>query len=153
MELGLYYYRARYYDPLEGRFISKDPIGFAGGDVNVYRYVGNNSINFIDPLGLFDWGVGGIVGFLNFEWNSSQPTKTNVSIVTDLELGGGFKFCFDHPFKKKIEACGREVPELPFDINIGLGKYTGISTNNKKLCINLGLSAGFTPVDFSIPVN
>ena len=33
-ELGLYYYRARYYDPMEGRFISKDPIGFAGGDVN-----------------------------------------------------------------------------------------------------------------------
>lgn len=31
-EFGLYYYRARYYDPLEGRFTSKDPIGFAGGD-------------------------------------------------------------------------------------------------------------------------
>ncbi|NCP03637.1 MAG: RHS repeat-associated core domain-containing protein [Deltaproteobacteria bacterium] len=30
-EMGLYYYRARYYDPMEGRFISKDPIGFAGG--------------------------------------------------------------------------------------------------------------------------
>ena len=30
-ETGLYYYRARYYDPMEGRFISKDPIGFKGG--------------------------------------------------------------------------------------------------------------------------
>ncbi len=54
-ETGLYYYRARYYDPLEGRFISKDPIGFAGGDVNLFGYVQNNPVNRIDPLGLYDW--------------------------------------------------------------------------------------------------
>lgn len=35
-----------------GRFISKDPIGFNGGDTNLYAYVGNNSVNFIDPKGL-----------------------------------------------------------------------------------------------------
>jgi RHS repeat-associated protein len=51
-EIGLYYYRARYYDPMEGRFISRDPIGFAGGDVNLYAYVGNRPINWIDPWGL-----------------------------------------------------------------------------------------------------
>lgn len=50
-EAGLYYYRARYYDPKTGRFISKDPIGFAGG-INLYAYVGNNPINRIDPFGL-----------------------------------------------------------------------------------------------------
>lgn len=50
-ELGLYFYRARYYDAMEGRFISKDPIGFAGGDVNLYRYVQNNPIMLIDPSG------------------------------------------------------------------------------------------------------
>jgi RHS repeat-associated protein len=38
-ETGLYYYRARYYDPKAGRFISKDPIGFGGGDVNLFRHV------------------------------------------------------------------------------------------------------------------
>jgi RHS repeat-associated protein len=48
-ETGLYYYRARYYDPKVGRFISKDPIGFDGGDVNLYQYVGNNPVNFTDP--------------------------------------------------------------------------------------------------------
>jgi len=52
-ETGLYFYRARYYDPMEGRFISKDPIGFAGGDVNLYGYVWNNSVNFLDSMGLF----------------------------------------------------------------------------------------------------
>jgi RHS repeat-associated protein len=50
-ESGLYYYRARYYDPRAGRFLTKDPIGFAGGDMNLYRYVTNNPINFIDPSG------------------------------------------------------------------------------------------------------
>ena len=49
---GLYYMRARYYDPSVGRFISEDPIGFAGGDVNFYAYVLNDPINAIDPSGL-----------------------------------------------------------------------------------------------------
>lgn len=35
-----------------GRFISQDPIGFAGGDANLYRYVGNSSPNATDPSGL-----------------------------------------------------------------------------------------------------
>jgi RHS repeat-associated protein len=48
---GLYYYRARFYDAKLGRFISEDPIGFAGGDVNLYGYVLNNPIRFTDPLG------------------------------------------------------------------------------------------------------
>ncbi|MBI1811848.1 MAG: RHS repeat-associated core domain-containing protein [Nitrospirae bacterium] len=51
-EIGMYYYRGRYYYPSRGRFISKDPIGFGGGDVNLYRYVGNNPVNFTDPFGL-----------------------------------------------------------------------------------------------------
>ena len=51
-ETGLYYYRGRYYDPLDGIFISKDPLGFAGGDTNLYRYVGGNPVSFVDPFGL-----------------------------------------------------------------------------------------------------
>ncbi len=48
----LYFYRARYYDPKAGRFLTKDPIGFVGGDTNLYRYVGNNPVNYRDPSGL-----------------------------------------------------------------------------------------------------
>ncbi|MBI4830174.1 MAG: RHS repeat-associated core domain-containing protein [Candidatus Lindowbacteria bacterium] len=48
---GLYYYRARFYDPRIGRFITPDPIGQIGG-VNLYAYVGNNPVNYVDPLGL-----------------------------------------------------------------------------------------------------
>jgi RHS repeat-associated protein len=53
-ETDLDYYRARYYNPSMGRFISQDPIGFSAGDVNVQRYVGNSPTNAIDPSGLED---------------------------------------------------------------------------------------------------
>lgn len=58
-ETQLYYYRARYYDPMGGRFISKDPIGFEGEDVNLYGYVSNNPINLLDPTGLSPSGASG----------------------------------------------------------------------------------------------
>lgn len=48
---GLYYYRARYYHPRLQRFIAEDPIGFTGGDANLYAYVGSNPTNYIDPTG------------------------------------------------------------------------------------------------------
>lgn len=51
---GFHYMRARFYDPNVGRFISEDPLGFDGGDLNLYAYVRNNPINFNDPSGL-DW--------------------------------------------------------------------------------------------------
>jgi len=83
---GFYYMRNRYYDPEKGRFISEDPIGFAGGMVelqdygdavgkvlksaNLYHYTFNNPVNFIDPFGLLVWGVhgdasGGFIGALD----------------------------------------------------------------------------------------
>jgi RHS repeat-associated protein len=50
-ETGLYYYRARYYDPTTSHFQSEDPIGFRGG-ANFYAYVHNDPTVFIDPKGL-----------------------------------------------------------------------------------------------------
>jgi RHS repeat-associated protein len=49
---GLQFSRARFYDPNLGRFISEDPIGFYAGDVNLYGYVKNQSLQFRDPSGL-----------------------------------------------------------------------------------------------------
>ena len=46
-ETNLNYYRARYDDPLAGRFGNEDPLGFGGG-INFYAYVSNNSITFVD---------------------------------------------------------------------------------------------------------
>ncbi len=49
---GLQYNRARYYDPTTGRWTTEDPIGFASGDTNLYRYERNDPINSKDPDGL-----------------------------------------------------------------------------------------------------
>lgn len=47
----MYYVRARYYDPETGRFISRDPIG-QQDNINLYTYVGNNPVMFVDLMGL-----------------------------------------------------------------------------------------------------
>jgi len=49
---GLYYYRARYYHPGLQRFISEDSIELYGGDTNLYAYVHNDPLGFVDPFGL-----------------------------------------------------------------------------------------------------
>ena len=49
----LYNFRARWYDPVTGRWLSNDPIGISGG-LNQYEFCGNNPVNFIDPWGLCD---------------------------------------------------------------------------------------------------
>jgi RHS repeat-associated protein len=48
---GLYFHRARYYSPTFQRFIPQDPIGFGGGDANLYAYVLENPVNYTDPSG------------------------------------------------------------------------------------------------------
>jgi RHS repeat-associated protein len=51
---GQYYDRARYYDAAIGRFMSEDPMGFAAGDSDLYRYVRNDATDAADPSGLID---------------------------------------------------------------------------------------------------
>jgi RHS repeat-associated protein len=49
--LGLYYYKARFYDPRLGRFLQTDPVGYRD-DLDLYAYVGNDPLNHSDPMGL-----------------------------------------------------------------------------------------------------
>jgi RHS repeat-associated protein len=75
-ETGLYYYRARYYDPSLGRFISEDPVGFGAGDTNLYRYVNNSPTNFTDPTGttISGWADDALNAFDSFNagfWNAA----------------------------------------------------------------------------------
>ena len=51
-DANLIYYRARWYDPQLGKFLTDDPMGFAAGDANVSRYVGNEAISNKDFSGL-----------------------------------------------------------------------------------------------------
>lgn len=73
-ETGLYYYRARYYDPRLGRFISEDPIGFDGG-INLYAYVGSDPVLLRDPSGEGWW----IPIVLAVAYVLNNPTNANVT--------------------------------------------------------------------------
>jgi RHS repeat-associated protein len=50
-ELNLYYFRARYFDPIMGRFLQTDPKGYQDS-MNLYQAFGMNPVNFVDPMGL-----------------------------------------------------------------------------------------------------
>ncbi|MEQ9080749.1 MAG: RHS repeat-associated core domain-containing protein [Sandaracinaceae bacterium] len=52
-DTGLVRFGARDYDPDVGQWTARDPIGLAGGDTNLYAYVGNDPVNAIDPTGLY----------------------------------------------------------------------------------------------------
>lgn len=121
-EAGLHYYRARYYDPMDGRFVSKDPISFAGGDVNLYGYVQNNPINLTDPLGLVP-----PIGVLQKIWsglknlstlndaadikfqsdkNSSELTPEDAKVAADIVTGQPplIPIPFYNPFKGAFDS-------------------------------------------------
>jgi RHS repeat-associated protein len=87
---GLMCYRARYYAPQWGRFISEDPIGFRGG-INPYAYCGNNPLDFRDPTGT-DWALdleqeGQSLG----PWGALAGLAVGLVIVSSDEIGQAFQ--------------------------------------------------------------
>jgi RHS repeat-associated protein len=90
-ETGQYYYRARYYDPADGRFISEDPVGFIGGDSNLSRYVGNSPTNFIDPSDLKQTMIEGEI-VRNAGYNTGAGANNIVPISRGGGTGGGGSF-------------------------------------------------------------
>ncbi len=59
-ETTLYYYRARMYDAELGRFVGRDPIGYAGSEWNLYEYVKSSATILVDPSGHSTTGAIGI---------------------------------------------------------------------------------------------
>ena len=84
---NLYYYRARYYSPQLGRFISQDPTGFTGG-LNWYAYVGGNPISNSDPLGLYAMPWHGFISFIALTMSGVDPLTASLTAGTDM----GFDF-------------------------------------------------------------
>ena len=96
----LYYARARWYEPVSGKFLSEDPIGFEGGDVNVSRYSGNDPVNNVDRSGL-SWLSHGLdqignafedVGhFIGDQWDNGNIQK-GLLVAGTLASGGVLGF-------------------------------------------------------------
>ena len=86
-DTGLYYFRARYYDPEMGRFLTKDPIGLAGGDTNLYRYCGNDPVNCVDPRGTDSIYIsaGGAIG-TRYQ-NTAGVTEAYSGVIVGYENG------------------------------------------------------------------
>jgi len=81
---GLYYYRNRFYNPQLGRFLSQDPIGITGG-TNLYAYVGNSPVNYVDPLGLCDESIWDETkGAAIFVWDWVVPIGLSSYATTQL---------------------------------------------------------------------
>ena len=83
---GLSFNRNRYYNPSLSRFTSEDPIGFAGGQTNLFAYVGNNPTQFTDPFGLSGidkcWGCAvwdGLKGGVSNSWDFVVDPTTYTS--------------------------------------------------------------------------
>lgn len=145
-QTGLIRFGLRDYDPGVGRWTAKDPIFFSGGDTDLYGYCMNDPVNFVDPEGLFHWGFGGAFGPYSLSWISSDPTNTQMELLSDVEVGGGFSVTFDHPFPNV------KHQKLPFSVNIGLGKWLGISTDGNTFTVSIGLAASLLPIDVSTRV-
>jgi RHS repeat-associated protein len=69
-ETGLQLLTARYYDAEVGRFVTRDPIGFGGGDWNIYGYVNNSPVVEGDPSGLVAYGE--CLGYCNTNYFDSK---------------------------------------------------------------------------------
>lgn len=78
-DTGLVRFGARDYDPSVGRWTSKDPVRFRGGDTNLYAYTASNPVNETDPTGLWVAGLG-VGGGFSFVWFGGE---VSVQLVVD----------------------------------------------------------------------
>jgi RHS repeat-associated protein len=126
---GLDYYRARYYAPQTGRFISEDPAGFSGG-INFYAYAGDNPVNNIDPSGLttvtstawFPGASPNANGGFMMNVNDGSSATTVLRRITQVRVREEEQKAFD-----RLKACGEKnrSQEAAFDT----GFFKGIGTD------------------------
>ena len=142
-ETGLYYYGARYYDPLTGRFTVLDPWE---GDLsnpqslNKYTYVLNNPIKFVDPTGMYNMKtgevekgdtLGSITGELNTYFGTNYSfqdiaTINDISNPNRIEIGQSVKM-------GAINADGSTWQRSYNADEVTLGYWNGLTTGQQKI--------------------
>jgi RHS repeat-associated protein len=119
---GLQYSRARFYDANLGRFISEDPIGFRGGDINIYGYVKNRPLRRKDPKGLDDGDMNPNPFNNNappFDWDAHLNQLQNQS-------NDYWKYQMSLPEKPECGPAGHPLLEWAVPDNVGgtLGPFS-----------------------------
>jgi len=94
-ETGLTRFGARDYDAHAGRWTSKDPIRFAGGDSNIYGYVFSDPVNFIDPNGKWSVSIKFFVGGRGFSFTWGQGVDKKSFFIAKVGVGAGRSISVD----------------------------------------------------------
>ncbi len=123
---GLYYVNARWYDPTTGRWTQVDPMGFAAGDNNLYRYVGNDPTNTTDPTGLVAPPVPPVV----LTQQLLPPTTVNpITVKPDGQFTWGVQFKLSSPSGPNGGLIIQRVQRKVMFFNGRSGKYQSTSDN------------------------
>lgn len=115
---------ARWYDPYLARWLTRDPIGYDGGD-NLYRYCADNPVNLADPAGCFGWraGVGAVVGGLIGAGIVAATGGAALPIIAAGALGGGLGGVGGGHFDPAPQ---RTSPIHNFVVGSGIGAGIGV---------------------------
>jgi RHS repeat-associated protein len=156
-DTGLVRFGYRDYDPETGRWTAKDPILFAGGDVDLYGYCLGDPVNFNDPLGLLVFGLhaggsGGIGGTLEGSGALLVDHTLDVAVAADISGGLGPMLTADPsagiviaPFAKTSDLAGDSKR-----VNTGFGFFgvtIAIPNNPWKTAVSIDFMPG---LDFGI---
>ncbi len=113
-----WYYRARYYDPAIGRFISEDPLGWEAGS-NFYIYVGNSPARFVDPFGLSQADVAKIKNGAqsSIDTMTANEERTDPGWWNNIASSGQRL----NPFRKEppFKGCGEQADQVASDLQFG----------------------------------
>jgi len=169
---GLYNFRARWYDPETGRWLSKDPIGINGG-LNQYVFCGDNGVNFVDPEGLLTVAIGGqgilqlipsasadggyAVGYSKEAgWTHGPVASLNGGIGTPSGFLGGFLQVTTAKSVNDLKGFGLQIGAgYDFGPAVGLDYVAGLDTSSLDNFLNdpityhggqLNVGAGYGPL-------
>jgi RHS repeat-associated protein len=129
-ETGLYYYRARYYDPQAGRFVIEDPVRFKGG-MNLYAYVKNDGVNWRDANGespdagtlanLYNRAAGAL-SWVQCAITAGYSVSGLPTVVDGLKnLGGNFHAEPSHTFDSMLNTADATHNSTASNLNLNQG--------------------------------
>jgi len=139
-ETGLYYYRARYYDPSSGRFLSEDPVRFRAG-MSFYQYTRNRPTIMRDPSGKLAIGiiVGGVVGGVEGGLGAYLQGGSTTDIIVSTVVGAGFGAALGAIDPTEGVATVAEIGSLGAEAGIAGDLFGQLFANRGRRCKTLNI--------------